>query len=174
MSSNSTGEAWWPRELSDTIRALPAAASASWSPTARAKWPRWLEANWSSQPSGVRSSAGSAITPALLTRMCRGPVQALAKAVIDALSARSRRPTRTLSFPVALRISVAVRSPASVLRTARVTEAPALTRARAVSAPRPEPAPVTTACLPLRSMPSMTSVAVDSSPKGSGCAGWLS
>jgi len=39
--------------LTDTILAPPAAASASCSPIASAKWPRWLVANCNSQPSGV-------------------------------------------------------------------------------------------------------------------------
>ena len=59
----------------------------------------------------------------------------------------------------------ALRSPASVSRTARVTSAPALANARAVSIPMPDEAPVTIARLPERSMPSITSAAVESNPK---------
>ena len=58
MSSKTTGERRWALELSETIRAPPAAASASCRPVASAKWPRWLVANCSSQPSGVRCSSG--------------------------------------------------------------------------------------------------------------------
>ncbi|MER5904464.1 hypothetical protein ABT150_30920 [Streptomyces mirabilis] len=59
------------------------------------------------------------------------------KAAINALSARSSGPTWTASFPAALRMPVAVRSPTFVLRTAKVTEALALARARVVSARDP-------------------------------------
>jgi hypothetical protein len=45
MSSKTTGERRCPLEDTATIRALPAAANAGWSPRARAKWPRWLAAN---------------------------------------------------------------------------------------------------------------------------------
>jgi hypothetical protein len=78
MSSNTMPEARWALELTDTIRACPAAASAPCSPVASAKWPRWLVANCVSQPAGVRIS-GAAISPALLTRMCSGPCQPAAK-----------------------------------------------------------------------------------------------
>src|SRR5262249_15758651 len=64
------------------------------------------------------------------------------------------------------RISAATRSPASVLRTASVTAAPAPASARAVSTPIPEDAPVMTARLPDRSTPATTSAAVDEKPKG--------
>ena len=47
-----------------------------------------------------------------------------------------------------------------------MTDAPAAARARAVSTPIPEMAPVTTAVLPDRSTPSMTSAAVVSKPNG--------
>jgi len=57
-------------------------------------------------------------------------------------------------------MSSATVSPASVLRTARVTCAPAAVSARAVSAPRPDEAPVTIARTPLRSTPWSTSAAV--------------
>ncbi len=58
MSSKTTGERRWPRELSDTIRATPAAASASCSVNASAKWPRWLVANCSSHPFGCQLTVG--------------------------------------------------------------------------------------------------------------------
>ena len=77
--------------------------------------------------------------------MWSGPVQAPAKAATEAGSARSSGPTSTESLPVASLISVAVRSPASALRTASVTAAPALASARAVSTPIPDEAPVTIA-----------------------------
>ena len=50
MSSNTTGERRWAAELTQTIRASPAAASAGRSPVASAKCPRWLVANCISQP----------------------------------------------------------------------------------------------------------------------------
>jgi hypothetical protein len=80
--------------------------------------------------------------------MWRGPVQARAKATTDAGSARSSGLASTESLPVAVLIWVAVRSPASVLRTASVTAAPALASASAVSTPIPDEAPVTIACWP--------------------------
>ena len=63
-------------------------------------------------------------------------------------------------------MSSAVRSPAAMLRTARVTSAPAPASARAVSTPMPDAPPVTMARRPVRSMPSMTSAAVDSAVNG--------
>ena len=59
-----------------------------------------------------------------------------------------------------------MRSPAAVSRTARVTSAPAAASARAVSTPMPDAPPVTIARLPARSMPAITSAAVDWAPKG--------
>ena len=67
-----TGERRWPLELTETTARPPAAASAACRPVASAKWPRWLVANCSSQPSRCAARAG-AITPALLTRTCSGP-----------------------------------------------------------------------------------------------------
>src|SRR5258708_4230039 len=67
-------------------------------------------------------------------------------------------------LPVVAVISAAVRSPASVLRRAIVTSAPAPASARAVSIPMPDEPPVTIARLPDRSMPSITSAAVESNP----------
>ena len=153
MSSNTTGERRWPAELTDTIRALSAAASASCSPTASAKWPRWFEANCISCPLGEMVSSGTAITPALLTRMSSGPVQARTKAATLDRSLRSSGADATCSLPVLSRISAATRSPHEVSRTASVTDAPAAASARAVSTPIPDEAPVTTAVLPVRSTP---------------------
>ena len=65
MSSKTTGDRRCAEELTDTTRALPAAAGR------RAAWwrarsgPRWLVANCISQPSGVRIS-GAAITPGVV------------------------------------------------------------------------------------------------------------
>ena len=69
-------------------------------------------------------------------------------------------------LPVAALMSAAVRWPAAWLRTASVTSAFALASARAVSAPIPDEPPVTMARLPVRSMPAMTSAAVDWTPNG--------
>ncbi len=109
--------------------------------------------------------------PALLMRMCSGPSQADANAATEAWSARSSRATRTcllpvVPVPVVLVIWEAVRSPASRLRTASVTSAPAPASARAVSMPIPDAPPVTMARRPVRSMPATTSAAVDSAPNG--------
>src|SRR5258708_7079987 len=169
MSSKTTGERRCPRELSDTIRASPVAASASRRPNDSAKWPRWLVANCSSQPSSVSSRSGSAITPALLMSTSSGSLQPPTKAAMDARSARSTRPTSTVPAPVVAMMAAAVRSPASVSRTASVTAAPAPTSALAVSTPIPEEPPVTIARLPARSIPSITWAAVDSKPNG----GWM-
>src|SRR3954452_4763142 len=148
------------------MRAFGAAARASWRPSARAKWPRWLVANCISCPRSVSVSSWIAITPALLTRMSSGPSHAATKAPMLASSVSSRAATVTSSLPVLERISAATLSPSPVLRTARVTEAPAPASARAVSTPIPEAAPVTIARLPVRSIPSTTSAAVESKPKG--------
>ena len=69
-------------------------------------------------------------------------------------------------FPVVAVMSAAVRSPASVSRTASVTSAPAPASARAVSTPIPDAPPVTIARFPERSIPATTSAAVESNPNG--------
>jgi hypothetical protein len=63
-------------------------------------------------------------------------------------------------------MAAAVRCLASVSRTASVTSAPALASARAVSTPIPDEPPVTIVRFPERSIPAITSVAVDSNPNG--------
>src|ERR1700754_3343660 len=98
--------------------------------------------------------------------MSRGPLHAAVKAPTLDRSDRSSAPTVTAPLPVPSRISAATRSPASGLRTASVTAAPASASARAVSTPIPDDAPVTMARLPDRSTPAMTSAAVDVNPKG--------
>jgi hypothetical protein len=122
-------------------------------------------ANCISQPSGVRIS-GEAIRPALLTRMCNGPSQRTAKARTEDWSARSRPATCTSLFPVLAMMSAVTWSPARVLRTARVTSAPAPASARAVSIPIPDAPPVTIVRMPVRSMPAITSAAVLVAPNG--------
>src|ERR1700759_120579 len=57
-------------------------------------------------------------------------------------------------------MSSAALAPASRLRTASVTSAPAPASERAVSTPIPDEAPVTTARTPVRSRPATTSSAV--------------
>src|ERR1700733_5605920 len=152
------------RDLPETTRAPPAARSAGSSPTASRKWPRWLVANCSSCPSGLRRSSGTAITPALLTRMCSGPARSRINWSTEPRSSRSSRATETAGFPVAARMSAAVRSAAARSRAATTVSAPAEARARAVSTPMPLAAPVTRARRPCRSMPAITSAAVDSKP----------
>ena len=98
-------------------------------------------------------ASGDAITPALFTRTCSGPFQASAE--------RGDRPAigeveiAHVDVGVARRRGdvAAVCSPASRLRTASVTVAPAPASARAVSTPMPDAAPVTMTRRPLRSMP---------------------
>ena len=112
-------------------------------------------------------SSGTAITPALLTRMSSGPVQARTKAATLDRSLRSRAPTRTSRLPVlSPNLGGDAIACVDVSRTASVTDAPAAASARAVSTPMPDEAPVTIAVLPDRSTPSMTSAAVDSKPNG--------
>ena len=123
-------------------------------------------ANCISQPSGVRRSSRIAIIPALLTSMCSGPAHAAANAATEALVGEVQRRDRDGGVPVRRAMSAAVRSPASVSRTARVTSAPAPASARAVSTPMPDAPPVTIARRPVRSTPATTSAAVDSKPKG--------
>ena len=78
-------------------------------------------ANCSSQPCAVRSSPGSAMMPALLTRMCSGSGQSAAKRRTEA--GRRDRARRTWTARVAGRGPHVGgdRSPASGRRTARVT-----------------------------------------------------
>ena len=99
MSSKTTGDSRWAEELTTTTRAPCATATAWCRPRASAAWPRWFAANCASQPSGVTVRSGRARTPALLTRMCSGPVQAVVKASMVERSVRSRRATRTSSRP---------------------------------------------------------------------------
>src|SRR5260370_26634196 len=123
-------------------------------------------ANCFSQPSRVRSSSGSAMMPALLTRMCRGWSQAARKRRTESWSARSRASTDTCVLPVERTMPAAIPAAACGRRTARAPSAPAEARARAVSMPMPELAPVTMARLPDRSTPSITSDAVEWRPNG--------
>ena len=74
----------------------------------------------------------------------------------------ARSSSATMAAPA---MSAASRRPAAVSRTANVTSAPAVPSARAVSLPMPDEAPVTIARLPLRSIPAMTSAAVEWAPK---------
>ena len=67
-----------------------------------------LVANCISQPSPVRSSSGSAMIPALLTRMCSGRSQAAANARTESWSARSRALTDTAALPVSLTMPAAI------------------------------------------------------------------
>ncbi len=147
-------------ELTETTRASPRsrapAVSASWSPRESLKWPRWLVANCSSRCSEVRNRPG-VTTPALLTSRCSGPSQLCAKPSTEPGSARSSAATCSRWLPVEVVRSWAAAVPASVLRTARVTSAPAQASARAVSRPMPDDAPVTMARTPLRSTSRTTS-----------------
>ncbi|SDJ06482.1 hypothetical protein SAMN05421869_108314 [Nonomuraea jiangxiensis] len=101
--------------------------------------------------------------PALLTRMCSARPEdrkASAKASTEAGSIRSSRSISTPSIP--RRASAALPG----WRTGTTTRAPARRRTRVVSRPMPEWPPVTTAVLPVRSMPSMTSSAVLAASNG--------
>ena len=111
-------------------------------------------------------SSGTAITPALLTRMSSGPVQARTNAATLDRSLRSMTPTSTRPVPRAVADLAGDAVACELFRTASVTDAPAAANARAVSTPIPDEAPVTIAVLPVRSTPSMTSAAVDSNPNG--------
>src|ERR1700741_3166265 len=78
MSSKTTGEYRGVLELTATMRAPRAAASARCSPLASAKWPRWLTANRDSQRRAMRCSAGLVRSAPLISR-CSGPSHAAAK-----------------------------------------------------------------------------------------------
>ena len=159
----STGDAQVADRAERDDRAPAAAASASWRPRASAKWPRWLVANCSSQPSGgaagrQRHHAGVVdqdVQRAVPGGGERGDGGQVGE--VEAADARRRAVDR---------MSAATRSPAAVSRTASVTSAPAPASARAVSTPMPDEPPVTIARLPVRSMPAMTSAAVESKPNG--------
>src|ERR1700681_4386137 len=161
-SSKKTGAIILALDETDTIRAPDdPAARAARSPVIKAKWPRKFVANCISQPSGVRWRSCKAIIPALLIRICRGPVQSAQNLLTEARSETSRDLTSTASLPVETRMSSATARAAAGRRTARVTAAPAALSAFAVSRPMPEAPPVTMARFPLRSTPSITSAAVE-------------
>ena len=85
------------------------------------------------------AARGVAITPALLTSTCSGPLPAARRTRRPKRwSARSSRRDAHGRAPVVAAMSSAVRSPASVSRTASVTSAPAPASARAVSTPMPD------------------------------------
>jgi hypothetical protein len=104
--------------------------------------------------------------PALFTRMCSGPVHRSTNCATDRWSDNSSGCTKIASLPVLRTSSAATWSPAAVRRTARVTSAPVEARARAVSTPIPDEPPVTIARRPERSMPSITSSAVEEKSNG--------
>ncbi len=103
------------------------------------KVPEVVGAECSSQPCGVYCS-GTAMIPALLTRMSNGPLDASTNPMTEAGSARSSGATKICLFSGLSMIMVAAATAAlaSEPRTARVTSAPALANARAVSEPSPE------------------------------------
>jgi hypothetical protein len=113
-------------------------------------------------PAAVRVSFGRAITPALLTRMCNGPLQLRTKPATEPGSAKSSGATCGPAAPDGSfsAIPSATFLPASRLRTASVTSAPVDASARAVSTPMPELAPVTTARFPCKSTLATISAAV--------------
>jgi hypothetical protein len=110
----------------------------------------------------VRVNGWIAITPALVIRMSSGRSHAATNAPMLARLVRSSDATSTLPLSMLERISAVTASPRAVLRTARVTAAPAPASALAVSTPMPDAPPVMIARLPARSIPSTTSAAVES------------
>src|SRR5262249_21833163 len=163
MSSNTTGEKRWPRELTEITREGALATSSGTSRFVSRKWPMWLVANWLSQPSAVRAS-GHAITPALSISRLRCALRSAnstANARTLASDISSSAITSTFGLPVDLRIFSAAPSPFATSRAVSVTRAPRSASARAVSAPRPPEAPVTIAETCERSRPATTSEAVD-------------
>ncbi len=111
------------------------------------------------------------MTPALLTRMCRSGWRArkrFAKARTSFSEPSSSCSTSTCRFPVEARIPAATASPFGTSRAVRITWAPRPASTRAVSWPSPLDPPVISATLPLRSMPSATSLAVVSWPNVAG------
>ena len=114
------------------------------------------------------------MTPALLTSMCRGvELNCWAKLRTEPRSMRSRRATVTRSPSRLSLISAPTRTPASGLRTARVTSAPAEASGRAVSMPMRDEPPVTIARLSRRSVPATTSATVDLAVKGLVMRPWV-
>ncbi len=138
------------RLLTVTTREPGTASICSSSSPVRAKWPRWLVANCSSNPSPVVCFGGN-ITPALLISKsiagCRARSWSAA-ARMESSEARSRGETVTSAPGVVAAMAAAARLPLSVSRTASTTDAPRAARTRAVCNPRPVSAPVTTASRP--------------------------
>ena len=127
--------------------------------------------NCVSNPSAV-VARGGAITPGVGDEHIE-PVVVGEHAVAEAPHRRQRREVDLPQLDVApgrrpARTGSAARSPFSRSRTASMTLAPWAASARAVSCPSPADAPVTSVCVPLRSMPSRTSSVVDCSPKLTG------
>src|SRR5918994_4287301 len=170
MSSNTTGGSTCPPELTEITLAGAPARSWSSKPVVSWKWPRWLAAKWSSNPSAVRVS-GLPITPALRTSIWRASWLARhcrTNACTLAGSVSSSAPTSTVASGCASRIEPATVAALATSRAASVTAHPLDASARAVSAPSPPDAPVTTAVVPVRSMPASTSSVVLDAPKRRG------
>src|ERR1700722_8609327 len=105
-----------------------------------------------SQASSVISRNGTnPVMPALLTSMVTGPNSACACCTPASICAREDTSTRlaTARPPAATMSSIVRRAPASSI-SHTATAAPSRARRLAVACPRPEPAPVTIAFLPLR------------------------
>src|SRR5882724_4827072 len=138
------------RLLTVTTREPGTGSICSSSSPVRAKGPRWLVPNCSSNPSRV-ACFGVSITPALLTsKSIRGCLarSSAAAARTESSEARSRGWIMTFAPGAVPAMRAAARLPFSMSRTASTTDAPRAARTRAVSNPRPVFAPVTTASRP--------------------------
>src|SRR5712671_5696432 len=116
----------------------------------RAKWPRWLVPNCSSNPSPV-ACLGVSITPALLTSKSIAGCLARSSAAaarMESSEVRSRGWTVTVAPGAVPTMRAAAALPFSVSPAAITTDAPRAARTRAVPNPRPEFAPPTTASRP--------------------------
>ena len=136
--------------LTVTTREPGTGSICSSSSPVRAKCPRWLVPNCSSNPSLV-ACLGVSITPALLiSRSILGCLarSSSAAARMESSEVKSRRWTMTFAPGALSAMRVAARLPFSMSRTARTTDAPRAARTWAVSNPRPVFAPVTTASRP--------------------------
>src|SRR5216683_1923624 len=136
--------------LTVTTREPGTGSICSSSSPVRAKCPRWLVPNCSSNPSRV-VCLGVSITPALLTS--KSILGCLARsspaaARIESSEVRSRGWTMTFAPGAVPAMRAAARLPFSTSRTASTTDAPRAARTWAVSNPRPVFAPVTTASRP--------------------------
>ena len=106
----------------------PGSAAAAAGAATRAKWPRWLVPNCSSNPSAVVCRSGGVMTPALLMRRWIGApscAQRRRRAPPRSRARRGRASPATASPGGCSRILAMAASPLRGLRTGMTTSAPA-------------------------------------------------